>query len=124
MSAPEVLEDEEAALARVLGGDTVATPAALNAGLRWLLGKLRHELAGRPAAGEQVWLTAGEVARRYGIRRGQATVWMNRLRELGKVRVNVPLAGKNDRGDTRYYLPDIEAAYTENAERVGRGESA
>lgn len=112
------LNEEQSALERMLGADTVATPTALSAGLRWLLAKLRHELAYRPASGEQVYLTIGDIGKRYGVTYCQAYTWMQRLCELGKVRVQVPLSGKHDKGDTLYYLPDIEAAFAENAERV------
>lgn len=111
-------EEEQAALERLLGTDTVATPTALSAGLRWLLAKLRHELAYRPTPGEQVYLTIGDIGKRYGVTYCQAYTWMQRLRELGKVRVQVPLSGKKDKGDTLYCLPDIETAFAENAIRV------
>lgn len=110
--------DEQAALELLLGGETVTTPATLSAGLRWLLSKVRHELASRPSPGEQVYLTTGGVAKRYGVSKCQAIAWMGRLRELNKVRIQVPISGKNDKGDTMYYLPDIEAAFEENARRI------
>ena len=122
---PESLEDEKASLERLLGNDVVVTPAALSAGLRWLLSKVRQELNNRPVPGEQMYLTAGKVAKRYGVSHSQAHQWMWRLRELGKVRVQVPLSGLRDKGDTLYYLPDIEAAFAENAirvEKIKRGE--
>lgn len=121
MSAPEVMDDEEAALARVLGGDTVTTPAALNAGLRWLLAKLRQELADRPAPVGQEWGTLGQVMQKYGKKKSAACDMLCRLRELGKVRVFVPPTGKSGKGDTLYNLRDIEAAGMENALRVERG---
>lgn len=121
MSAPEVMDDEQAALARVLGGDTVTTPAALNAGLRWLLAKLRQELADRPAPVGQEWGTLGQVMQIYGKKKSAACEMLYRLRELGKVRVCVPPTGKSGKGDTLYNLRDIEAACMENAERVERG---
>lgn len=123
MNAPEVMDDEQAALARVLGGDTVATPATLNAGLRWLLAKLRQELADRPAPAGQEWGTLGQVMQIYGKKKSAACDMLYRLRELGKVRVCVPPTGKNGKGDTLYNLRDIEAACMENALRVERGKA-
>lgn len=111
-------EDEQSVLNRLLGGDTVATPATLSAGLRWLLSKLRQELSCKPFPGEQAYLTVSGVAKLYGVTKAQAHSWMCRLRELGKVRVQVPLSGKNDRGNTMYNIADIEQAFEENAQRV------
>lgn len=111
-------QDEESTLARLLGNDTVATPASLNAGLRWAVATLRRDLAERPAYGGQVWLRVSDVAARYGVGRSQAHAWLVKLRELGKVRVQNPIAGKAGKGDTFYYLPDIEAAFQENAEKA------
>lgn len=123
MSAPEVMDDEQAALARVLGADTVTTPAALNAGLRWLLAKVRHELDSRPAPAGQEWGTLGQVMQIYGKKKSAACEMLNRLREQGKVRVGVPPTGKSGKGDALYNLRDIEAALAENAERVERGKA-
>lgn len=118
MNSPEVMDDEQAALARVLGGDTVATPATLNAGLRWLLAKLRDELAARPAPVGQEWATLGQVMQIFGKKKSAACEMLNRLREQGKVRVMVPPTGMSGKGDTLYNLRDIESACMENAERV------
>lgn len=123
MNAPEVMDDEQAALARVLGADTVTTPASLNAGLRWLLAKLRDELAARPAPAGQEWGTLGQVMQIYGKKKSAACDMLYRLRELGKVRVCVPPTGKSGKGDTLYNLRDIEAACMENALRVERGKA-
>lgn len=118
MSAPELMEDDEAALTRLLGTDTVATPASLNAGLRWLLSKLRQELDARPAPVGQEWGTLGQVMQIYGKKKSAACEMLNRLREHGKVRVCVPPTGRSGKGDTLYNLQDIEAACMENARRV------
>lgn len=118
MDKYESMDDEQAALSRLLGCDTVATPATVKAATIWLLSKVRKDLADRPLSGEQVYMTAGEVAKRYGVCRSQANVWLARLRALDKVRIQVPLAGPSDKGSTLYYLPDIEAAFTENALRL------
>lgn len=120
MNSPEVMDDEQAALARVLGGDTVATPATLNAGLRWLLAKLRDELAARPAPVGQEWATLGQVMQIFGKKKSATCEMLNRLREQDKVRVCVPPTGMSGKGDTLYNLRDIEAACMENAERIGR----
>lgn len=117
-AAPEVLPaDDEAALARLLGvgRDTVVTPAALSAGLRWVVATVRKAQGERPAANGQTWLRVSDVAARYGVGRSQAHAWLLKLRELGKVRIQNPIAGKSGKGDTFYYLPDIEAAFSENA---------
>lgn len=112
------IEEEQASLERLLGSDTVATPATLSAGLRWLLSMLRQELSERPAPGQQVYVGISDVAKRYGVGKNVACAWLYRLRELGKVRVQVPMSGKSDKGDRLYYLPDIEKAFAENAQRV------
>lgn len=120
MSAPEVMDDEQAALRRLLGNDTVATPDNLAAGLRWAVATLRQELAARPAPVGQEWATLGQVMQIYGKKKSAACEMLNRLRELGKVRVCVPPTGMSGKGDTLYNLRDIEAACMENAERIGR----
>lgn len=118
-NAPVMPAEDEAALARLLGvgRDTVVTPDALSAGLRWVVATVRKIQEERPADGGQVWLRASDVAARYGVGRSQAHAWLVKLRELGKVRVQNPIAGKAGKGDTFYYLPDIEAAFAENAAR-------
>lgn len=123
MSSPEMMDDEQAALMRLLGNDTVATPSTLAAGLRWLLAKLRDELADRPAPVGQEWATLGQVVEYFGKKKSATCEMLNRLRELGKVRVCVPPTGKSGKGDALYNLRDIEAACMENARRVEGGES-
>ena len=121
MSNPEVMDDERAALLRLVGNDTVATPAGVAAGLHWVVVTLRQELAARPAPVGQEWGTLGQVMQIYGKKKSAACEMLYRLRELGKVRVCVPPTGKSGKGDTLYNLRDIEAACMENAERVERG---
>lgn len=112
--------DEESALCRLLGvgASPVATPENLAAGLRWVVSVFRKELAERPTVGGQVWVRLADIQARYGIGRSQACAWVQRLREMGLVRVQNPISGRSGKGDTFYYLPDIDAAFSENARRA------
>ena len=122
MSAPEVMDDERAALLRLVGNDTVATPAGVAAGLHWVVVTLRQELAARPAPVGQEWGTLGQVMEYFGKKKSATCEMLSRLRAMGKVRVCVPPTGESGRGDALYNLRDIEAACMENALRV-EGES-
>lgn len=120
MSNPEMMDDKRAALMRLMGNDTVATPAGVAAGLLWLDATLSQKLDDRPAPVGQEWATLGQVMQIYGKKKSAACEMLNRLRELGKVRVCVPPTGKSGKGDALYNLRDIEAACMENARRVER----
>ena len=122
MSAGVDVDGEKAILSRLLGAGAspVSTPEMLAAGLQWVLMMVRKELAERPGTGGQEWGRVADVMRIYGVARSQANVWLARLRELGKVRVCNPISGAKGKGDTLYYLPDIEAAFMENAQSHGQ----
>lgn len=113
-------QDEETTLARLLGDATVTTPATLNAGLRWVVATIRKELAEQPAPLGQEWATVSQIATKYGKTRAAVQKWVERLMELGKIRVRVPLSGANDKGDAMYSLIDLDTAFQENAERLGK----
>ena len=93
--------DDEQALIQLLGvgeGSPVATPS--------MLVKLAQ------------WLRIGDIMRIYGVSKSQAFNWVRRLREEKKVRVQTPIYGLNGKGDTFYSAKGIEAAFTENANRL------
>lgn len=113
MSADVDVDEEKAILSRLLGSGL--STDGLAAGLQWVLAMVRKELAERPGTGGQEWGRVQDVMRIYGVSRSQANAWLDRLRELGKVRVGNPISGTKGKGDTLYYLPDIEAAFMENA---------
>lgn len=125
MSNPEVMDDEQAALARLLNpaSSPITTPEMLIKFGVWMMAKVRQEIADNPAPVGQVWATPGQIAKIYGVERQQANRWLRRLRELGKVKPQCPISGKHDKGDMKYNLREIAAAFAENAERVERGKS-
>ena len=115
--------DEEQVLTRLLGvgeGSPVATPEMLMRMAQWLHATLKQEIAERPANNGQEWGRIGDIMRKYGVSKSQARLWLLRLRQEGKVRVQNPIYGLQSKGDTFYNLADVEAAFTENAERLAR----
>ena len=122
MNITETMDDEQAALLRLINPESspITTPDMLIKFGVWLMAKVRQEIADNPAPVGQSWATPAQIAKIYGVKRQQADRWLRRLRELDKVRVQVPLGGKNDKGDTKYNLNDVAAAFAENAERVGK----
>lgn len=120
MSAFELMDDEQAALMRLINPESspITTPDMLIKFGVWLMAKVRQEIADNPAPVGQAWATPAQIAKIYGVKRQQADKWLRRLRELGKVRTQCPISGKHDKGDMKYNLRDVAAAYAENAERV------
>ncbi len=114
--------DEEQALARLLAPDSspVATPSMLVKLGQWLRVSLKKEIEERPANNGQEWGRIGDIMRKYGVSKSQARLWLLRLRQEGKMRVQNPIYGLQSKGDTFYNLADVEAAFTENAERLAR----
>ena len=123
MSAPEVMDDEQAALMRLINPESspITTPDMLIKFGMWMMAKVRQEIAARPAPVGQEWGTLGQVMQVFGKKKSATCEMLNRLREQGKVRVFVPPTGMSGKGDTLYNLRDIEAACMENALRVERG---
>ena len=113
MSADADVDTEKAILSRLLGSGL--STDGLAAGLQWVLTMVRKELAARPGVAKQEWVRVSDIQRIYGVCRSQASMWAKRLRELGKVRVQNPISGAKGKGDTFYYLPDIELAFKANA---------
>ena len=113
--------DDEQALTQLLGvgeGSPVATPSMLVKLAQWLRATLKQEITERPVTDGQQWLRIGDIMRIYGVSKSQAFNWVRRLREEKKVRVQTPIYGLNGKGDTFYSAKDIEAAFTENANRL------
>lgn len=122
MNAPEVIDDEQASLMRLINPESspITTPDMLIKFGVWLMAKVRQEIADNPAPVGQAWATPAQIAKIYGVKRQQADRWLRRLRELGKVKPQCPLSGAKDKGDMKYNLREIAAAFAENAERIGR----
>ncbi len=115
--------DEEQVLTRLLGvgsGSPVATPEMLMRMAQWLHATLKREIAERPVNNGQEWGRISDIMRIYGVSKSQARLWLIRLREEGKVRVQNPIYGLKSKGDTFYNLADIARAYEENAKRLFR----
>ncbi len=108
------MDDERAALVRLMGESPVPTADGFRESLLWLLSRVRQELQAHPG-GKQEWVRLRDIMTRYGVTQRQALEWMVRLRAAGKVRMQTPISGVHGYGDTFYSIADIEAAYRENA---------
>ena len=115
--------DDEQALTQLLGlnsGSPVATPEMLKRMAQWLHATLKREITERPVTAGQEWGRIGDIMRKYGVSKSQARLWLLRLRQDGKVRVQNPIYGLQGKGDTFYNLADVETAFTENAKRLSK----
>lgn len=108
---PSALTEEAQALRLLLGDMPVVTPDGLAVFGSWLLATLRNQDADAPAVNTQMWGRPKQIAKRFGAGRSQANAWVERLAEQGKVRRWQPETAKGTKGDTYYYLPDIEKAW-------------
>lgn len=109
---PGSLPDEGQALRRLLGDSLVVTPDGLAAFGIWMLAKIKEVSEDSPVESGQVWARPLQIAERYGVKRAQVNTWLARLVAQGKVRRWQPETAKGTKGDTYYYLPDIEKAWS------------
>lgn len=109
---PDTMTDEMQALRRLLGDELVVTPDSLTVGLGWLLAKLKAHEEDTPADVGQVWARPQQIAERFGVKRAQVNTWLALLVAQGKVRRWQPETAKGTKGDTYYYLPDVEKAWS------------
>ncbi len=105
----DALSDEGQALRRLLGDVPVVTPDGLAAFGCWLLATLKAQDS--PADAGQIWARPLQIAERFGAGKSQVNTWLARLVAQGKVRRWQPETAKGAKGDTYYYLPDIEKAW-------------
>lgn len=75
----------------------------------WLLATLKAQDS--PADAGQIWARPLQIAERFGAGKSQVNTWLARLVAQGKVRRWQPETAKGTKGDTYYYLPDIEKAW-------------
>lgn len=120
MPAMNGTTDDEAALTRFLSTDAspVATPAMLVKLGEWLRVTIKKELEEHPVSGGQEWLRLGDVMRQYKVSKSQANNWLRRLKADGKVRTHTPIYGARGTGTTFYNAKDIDAAFSENSQRL------
>ena len=116
---PDALTEEGQALRRLLGDVPVVTPDVLSVFGSWLMAKLKALADNSPAAGKQEWARPLQIAERFGVKRAQVNTWLSRLVEQGKVRRWQPETAKGTKGDTYYYLPDIEKAWAVDCKERG-----
>ena len=109
---PDALTEEGQALRRLLGDAPVVTPDGLAAFGSWLVATLKAHADDSPAEAGQMWARPTQIASRFGAKRSQVNVWLARLVAQGKVRRWQPETAKGTKGDTFYYLPDLEKAWS------------
>lgn len=105
----DALSDEGQALRRLLGDVPVVTPDGLAIFGSWLVATLKAQDS--PADAGQVWARPLQIAERFGAGKSQVNTWLTRLVAQGKVRRWQPETAKGTKGDTYYFLPDIEKAW-------------
>lgn len=109
---PGALTEDGQALRRLLGDVPVATPDGLAVLGSWLLATLKAHIESNQVTGKQEWARPLQIAELFGVKRAQVNTWLSRLVAQDKVRRWQPETAKGTKGDTYYYLPDIEKAWS------------
>lgn len=103
---PEQLTEDGQEIRRLLGDGLSAD--GLAAALDCHLQKVRSIVENRPAPIGRVWATAGEVASMYGLKSKQIFDWLNKAKESGKVRTQLPSGGAKG---LYYNIADLDALW-------------